>query len=230
MTVDDMIIVSVDDHVVEPPNVFDGRVPPSTQNSRQRSFAPSTATTCGRSTVATIPNIGLNAVAGRPREEYGVNPTSFEEMRPGCWDIHERVKDMSAGGVLACLCFPSFPSFSGRLFANTDDKGPRARRDPGVQRLAHRRVVRHVSRALHPDGAPDVVGSRADRRRDPPRRRQGLPLAQLHREPRGARLPELPRRALGPDLARAGRRRRGAQRPPGVVGQARDHRPTRRWT
>ena len=29
-----------------------------------------------------IPNIGLNAVAGRPPEEYGMEPTSFDEMRP----------------------------------------------------------------------------------------------------------------------------------------------------
>jgi predicted TIM-barrel fold metal-dependent hydrolase len=71
---------------------------------------------------ARIPNIGLNAVAGRPKEEYGVEPTAFDEMRPGCFDIHERVKDMSAGGVLACMCFPSFPSFSGRLFAACSDK------------------------------------------------------------------------------------------------------------
>ena len=70
----------------------------------------------------TIPNIGLNAVAGRPKEEYGVNPTAFDEMRAGCYDVHERVKDMSAGGVLACMCFPSFPSFSGRLFLACADK------------------------------------------------------------------------------------------------------------
>jgi len=70
----------------------------------------------------TIPNIGLNAVAGRPKEEYGVNPTAFDEMRAGCFDVHERVKDMSAGGVLACMCFPSFPSFSGRLFLACEDK------------------------------------------------------------------------------------------------------------
>jgi predicted TIM-barrel fold metal-dependent hydrolase len=69
-----------------------------------------------------IPNIGLNAVAGRPREEYGVEPTAFDEMRPGCYDIHERVKDMNAGGVLASMCFPSFPAFSGRLFAACKDK------------------------------------------------------------------------------------------------------------
>jgi predicted TIM-barrel fold metal-dependent hydrolase len=66
--------------------------------------------------------VGLNAVAGRPREEYGVEPTAFDEMRPGCYDVHERIKDMNAGGVLASMCFPSFPGFSGRLFAACDDK------------------------------------------------------------------------------------------------------------
>ncbi|MCB1260230.1 MAG: hypothetical protein KDB33_07565, partial [Acidimicrobiales bacterium] len=69
-----------------------------------------------------IPNIGLNAVAGRPKEEYGVEPTAFDEMRPGCWDVAERVKDMSAAGILASMNFPSFPSFSGRLFNATEDK------------------------------------------------------------------------------------------------------------
>jgi predicted TIM-barrel fold metal-dependent hydrolase len=61
-------------------------------------------------------------VAGRPKEEYGVEPTAFDEMRPGCWDLAERVKDMDAGGVLGSMCFPSFPGFSARLFAAADDK------------------------------------------------------------------------------------------------------------
>ena len=69
-----------------------------------------------------IPNIGLNAVAGRPKEEYGVEPTAFDEMRPGCYDVHERIKDMNAGGVLASMNFPSFPGFSARLFAAAADK------------------------------------------------------------------------------------------------------------
>src|SRR5256885_244727 len=59
---------------------------------------------------------------GRPKEECGVTPTAFDEMRAGCFDVPERVKDMSAGGVLACMCFPSFPSFSGRLFLACEDK------------------------------------------------------------------------------------------------------------
>ena len=122
MQVEDMIFISVDDHVVEPPNVFEGRMP-----TRLADRAPRVEHTDAGDDVwvfdhQTIPNIGLNAVAGRPKEEYGVNPTAFDEMRAGCYDVHERVNDMSAGGVLACMCFPSFPSFSGRLFLTCPDK------------------------------------------------------------------------------------------------------------
>jgi predicted TIM-barrel fold metal-dependent hydrolase len=122
MHVEDMILISVDDHVVEPPDLFDGRLP-----GRDADRAPRVVRTDDGDDVwifegVKIPNIGLNAVAGRPKEEYGVNPTAFDEMRPGCYDVHERVKDMSAGGVLATMNFPSFPSFSGRLFLNTPDK------------------------------------------------------------------------------------------------------------
>jgi len=122
MNVEDMIFVSVDDHVVEPPGMFDGLLP-----AKYAAAAPKVVRTESGNDVwtfqgMTIPNIGLNAVAGRPKEEYGVNPTAFDEMRAGCYDVAERVKDMSAGGVVACMCFPSFPSFSGRLFLGVDDK------------------------------------------------------------------------------------------------------------
>ena len=122
MHADDLILVSVDDHLVEPPDMFEGRVP-----ARYRDVAPRVERRPDGSDVwsfngAVIPNIGLNAVAGRPKEEYGVEPTAFDEMRPGCYDVHERIKDMNAGGVLASMCFPSFPGFSGRLFAACEDK------------------------------------------------------------------------------------------------------------
>src|SRR5271156_2548849 len=67
-------------------------------------------------------NIGLNAVAGRPMEEYGIEPTSFAEIRSGCYDIHDRVRDMDANGVIASMCFPSFPQLCGQLFAKANDK------------------------------------------------------------------------------------------------------------
>ena len=61
---------------------------------------------------------GLNAVAGRVPEEYGFEPSRFTEMRPGCFDVHERVKDMDANGVLGSLNFPSMARFAGRSALN----------------------------------------------------------------------------------------------------------------
>jgi predicted TIM-barrel fold metal-dependent hydrolase len=122
MRPEDLILVSVDDHLVEPPELFDGHIP-----DRFRGRAPRVEKTPAGADVwtfegTTIPNIGLNAVAGRPKEEYGIEPTSFDEIRPGCYRIAERIKDMDAGGILGSMCFPSFPGFCGRLFAAADDK------------------------------------------------------------------------------------------------------------
>jgi predicted TIM-barrel fold metal-dependent hydrolase len=122
VNIDDMILVSVDDHVVEPPHLFDGRLP-----SRYADLAPKFVTRADGTNAwvyggQELTNVALNAVAGRPPEEYGMEPTSFAELRPGCYDIDERVKDMDANGVLGSLCFPSFPQFCGQLFARTEDK------------------------------------------------------------------------------------------------------------
>jgi predicted TIM-barrel fold metal-dependent hydrolase len=122
MDAKDMILISVDDHLVEPPNMFDGRLPARFADQAPRITRKPDGSDVWMFNGVEIPNIGLNAVAGRPKEEYGIEPTSYEEMRPGCFDVHERVKDMSAGGVLSSMCFPSFPGFSGRLFAAAQDK------------------------------------------------------------------------------------------------------------
>ena len=126
MRLDDMVLVSVDDHVVEPPDMFDGRLPaeyadvaPACRHAR------TTAPTCGRTRAARSPTSALNAVAGRPPEEYGMEPTSFDEIRAGCYDIDERVRDMDANGVLGSMCFPSFPNLCGQLFARIAGQGRR---------------------------------------------------------------------------------------------------------
>jgi predicted TIM-barrel fold metal-dependent hydrolase len=117
-----MVLVSVDDHVVEPPDMFEQHLP-----ERYKELAPRVVTNANGDDVwlyegQELPNIGLNAVAGKPPEEYGIEPTSFAEMRPGCWDIDARVADMDANGVLGSMCFPSFPQFCGQLFSRTEDR------------------------------------------------------------------------------------------------------------
>jgi len=122
MKINELVLVSVDDHLVEPPDMFTGRLPKKFEVKAPRIERLPDGSDVWMFNGTIIPNIGLNAVAGRPREEYGVEPTAFDEMRPGCYDVHERIKDMNAGGVLGSMNFPSFPGFSARLFAACEDK------------------------------------------------------------------------------------------------------------
>ena len=74
--IEDLILVSVDDHAVEPPDLFEHHLP-----SRWRDIAPRMVHKDDGTDVwlyerKEIPNIGLNAVVGRPPDEYGMEPTS----------------------------------------------------------------------------------------------------------------------------------------------------------
>ena len=122
MNINDMVLVSVDDHVVEPPHLFEGRLPAKYADLAPKFVTRADGTNAWVYEGSEISNVALNAVAGRPAEEYGMEPTSFAELRAGCYDIDERVKDMDANGILGSLCFPSFPQFCGQLFARTEDK------------------------------------------------------------------------------------------------------------
>jgi predicted TIM-barrel fold metal-dependent hydrolase len=124
MRIEDLILVSVDDHVVEPPDMFEQHLPASYKG---RDDVPHVVRTPAGDDVwvydgIEFPNIGLNAVAGRPRSEFGIDPTSYDEMRRGCWDVDARIGDMNANGVLASMCFPSFPRLCGQVFAEARDK------------------------------------------------------------------------------------------------------------
>jgi predicted TIM-barrel fold metal-dependent hydrolase len=66
--------------------------------------------------------VGMNAVAGRRPECVTLEPTRFEDMRRGCWDIDARIADMDLNGVWASLNFPSqITGFSGRVFSAAKD-------------------------------------------------------------------------------------------------------------
>ncbi len=122
MQLDDLILVSVDDHVVEPPHLFEGRLSAKAAERAPRLERLENGREVWMFEGAALPNVGLNAVAGRVPEEYGLDPLAFSEMRAGCWDIHQRVRDMDANGVLGSLNFPSMTGFTGQLFMTMDDK------------------------------------------------------------------------------------------------------------
>jgi predicted TIM-barrel fold metal-dependent hydrolase len=122
MKIDDMVIVSADDHITEPGNVFDKHL-----SGKAFETAPKLRTTSDGSNYweyegRKIPSIGLNAVVGRPPEEYGMEPTSMSQLRAGCYDVHERIKDMNVNGIAASMNFASFTGLDGGLFFSATDK------------------------------------------------------------------------------------------------------------
>ena len=136
--------------------------------------------------------------AGR-RREYGFEPTRFDEMRRGAWDVHARVADMDIDGVARVAVLPVVPARLRRPAAHAvaRRRRARARRDARVQRLAPRRVVRRASRPLHPE--PDRVPARSrDRgRRDPAQRGARLQGGHVLGGARQARPADDPLRLLG---------------------------------
>ena len=67
--------------------------------------------------------VGLNAVVGRKTEDWKVEPTRFEEMRPACYEVDARVRDMDINGVWASVNFPSqITGFCGSVFSRCTDR------------------------------------------------------------------------------------------------------------
>ncbi len=71
---------------------------------------------------ATSTPFGMAATVGWPREKWGFTPGAYSELRPGCFDVHERVRDMNANGVLASMNFPTMAGFNARTFTEAADK------------------------------------------------------------------------------------------------------------
>jgi hypothetical protein len=117
-------VVSVDDHVVEPPDTFAGRLPARFADEAPRVVEDADGTQSWLWNGQLLANVGFNAVVGRPVREHSMEPTRFDEMRRGAWDVVARLRDMDLNGVWASVCFPSFlPGFVGqRLTLWPDDE------------------------------------------------------------------------------------------------------------
>ena len=114
-------MISVDDHVLEPPTVWQDRVPAALRDRAPKLVRDAEGEAWvydGRR----FNTFGLSATAGKSREQFSADPVSYEDMRPGCYDPAARVADMDEAGVLASLCFPSFPRFCGQTFYEAKDR------------------------------------------------------------------------------------------------------------
>ncbi len=116
-------VISVDDHVVEPAHTFEGRLPTAVQGRAPRIVETPQGHQVWEFEGERYTQVGMNAVAGRRPESHGLEPFRFDQMRPGCYDVDARVRDMDINGVWASVNFPSqITGFCGRVFFACEDR------------------------------------------------------------------------------------------------------------
>ena len=132
-------IISVDDHVVEPPHLWATWLPEKFRDRGPRSE---------RRGIGSMKHIGggvyeqtfddngpkadcwiyedlvyINkrhvAAVGFDRDDMSMSPITYDEMRPGCYDPKAR---LDVNWVEASLCFPTFPRFCGQTFTEAKDR------------------------------------------------------------------------------------------------------------
>jgi predicted TIM-barrel fold metal-dependent hydrolase len=122
MLTDDVQLVSVDDHVIEHKDVWQDRLPAALKERGPRVVRQDDGREVWVYDGKVFPQIGLNAVAGKDQHDFNLEPITFSDMIPGCYEVGARVKDMDLDGVQAQLCFPSLPGFAGGNFFEAEDK------------------------------------------------------------------------------------------------------------
>jgi predicted TIM-barrel fold metal-dependent hydrolase len=136
------LIISVDDHVVEPPGVWQDRLPAKYREAgprvERRGIAAmryiggaqydiqfdddATPADCWIYEDLVVPHKRHVAAVGYPRDEMSLTGITYDDMRPGCYDVAARVEDMRANHVERSLCFPTFPRFCGQTFLEAGNR------------------------------------------------------------------------------------------------------------
>jgi len=134
-------IISVDDHVVEPRDLWErhlpeawrdggphlrrvkGRFLPMTRGGWQEDETGNWADvwTFGDYQMAIIPGF---AAAGHDQNYLGEHwdPMTYDDMRPGAYDQAARLEDLDLNHTEASLAFPTFPRFCGQTFMEHPDR------------------------------------------------------------------------------------------------------------
>jgi predicted TIM-barrel fold metal-dependent hydrolase len=121
MRLEDMTLVSIDDHTIEPPTLFDGRMPARYAGDAPKVVTFDDGTDGWIFQGERIGTNGLQAVASWPHEEWDNEATPYSDMRPGCYSVDQRVRDMDANGLFSSMCFPTFVGFGGSHLGKVPD-------------------------------------------------------------------------------------------------------------
>ncbi|MFR9804114.1 amidohydrolase family protein [Pseudonocardia sp. RS010] len=115
-------IISVDDHALEPPNLFEGRVPQRFAASVPTCQVQDDGAPWWNIDGSLVPIVMSNGASGRPMSEWALTACRYDEFRRGVWDSAARLNDMDLTGVWAQLCFGSLVwGFAGKRFSTMKD-------------------------------------------------------------------------------------------------------------
>ena len=138
------MIISVDDHVIEPATVWSDRLPAKYLDVGPRIVrAPVKEMEFIGGKFTAIPGepgdpgeavdwwfyedlrrplLRLDTAVGYAREDITLKGITYEDMRPGSFRLTERLADMDINHVEASLCFPTMPRFCGQTFSEAGDR------------------------------------------------------------------------------------------------------------
>jgi predicted TIM-barrel fold metal-dependent hydrolase len=66
--------------------------------------------------------VRVDSAVGVDRDDVTMRGVTYEEMRPGSYEVKPRLEDMDANWTEAQLCFPTFPRFCGQTFTEAKDR------------------------------------------------------------------------------------------------------------
>lgn len=131
-------IISVDDHLLEPPHMFETWLPRKYRDRAPKVIRSGASGDTWNSAVMDpdgrptdwwiyddlqFPLCRNLAAAGFDRDDMTMVGITFDEMRPGCYQPEARLADMDLNWVEASMSFPgSFPRFCGQGFLERKDK------------------------------------------------------------------------------------------------------------
>jgi predicted TIM-barrel fold metal-dependent hydrolase len=135
-------IISVDDHVIEPPDVWSTRLPKRFLEEgprvERRHIREDFSYTGGRYNIIyqdtgipcdcwvygdlVVPHKRIVAAAGLPREDITMTVITYDDMPAGCYDQTARLKAMDENWTEASLSFPTFPRFCGQTFLEAKNR------------------------------------------------------------------------------------------------------------
>ena len=112
-------LISADNHVNEPRDLFTSRFPAHLKDKAPRVVEGKDGGE-GWSLTGEVPKrtYGLEAMAGYDKKDYRISGLRHENLRPGNYIGAEHLKDMDIDGVWASVCYPGF----GAAFYTHPDK------------------------------------------------------------------------------------------------------------